>query len=49
MFIDNLTIAAIVIFVIAVGMFVRNCFANSCIREADRKEYKDSAVKAGDK
>ncbi len=49
MFIDSLTIAAIVIFVIAIGMFVKNCFVNSCIREADRKDYKDSAVKAGDK
>ena len=49
MYIDAFTIAAITVFVVAMGMFVKNCFVNSCIREADRKRYKADAVNTGGK
>ena len=37
MYIDSLTIAAIVVFVFALGMFVKHCLVNSCILPSDRK------------
>lgn len=49
MYIDSLTIAAIVVFVFAMGMFIKNCLMNSCILEADRKGKKDHTTQAGEK
>ena len=46
--IDSLTITAFVVFVIALVMFVKNCFMNSCILPPDRKTYSDRAGQPGD-
>ena len=46
--IDSLTITAFVVFVIALVMFVKNCFMNSCILPSDRKVHNDSAGQFGD-
>ena len=48
MYIDSLTIAAMVVFVFALGMFVKHCLVNSCILSADRKAADESARQAGD-
>ena len=37
MYIDTMTVAAIVVFVFAFGMFVKNCLVNNCILAADRE------------
>ena len=37
MYIDSLTIAAIVVFVVAMGLFVKACLIEGCILSADRK------------
>ncbi len=37
MYIDNMTITAVVVFVIAMAMFVKKCFINSCIIKGDSK------------
>ena len=49
MFIDSLTIAAIVVFVGVMGLMVNNCVLNSFIRPSDRKDYDDSAQQSGGK
>jgi len=36
MYFDTMTVAAIVVFVFAFGMFVKNCLVNNCILAADR-------------
>ena len=46
--IDSLTITALIVFVIALVMFVKNCLANSCILPSDRKAYSNSAAQPGD-
>lgn len=46
--IDSLTITAFVVFVIALAMFVKNCFMNSCILPSDRKARSHSAGQYGD-
>lgn len=47
MYIDSLTIAAIVVFVVAVGLFVKTCFINSCILSADKKTGTRGEVQSG--
>ena len=49
MYIDSLTIAAIVVFVIALVMFVKNCLINSCILASDRKASNKDSARAGGK
>ena len=47
MYIDSLTIAAIVVFVFAMGLFVKTCFINSCILSGDRKTGTRGEVQTG--
>jgi len=47
MYIDSLTIAAIVVFVVAMGLFVKACFINGCILSADRKTGAHGEVQTG--
>ena len=49
MYIDNLTITAFVVFVIAMVMFVKKCFIMSCIIKTDDKTGVDHDVEPGDK
>jgi hypothetical protein len=37
MYIDSLTITAIVVFAIAMVLFVRKCFIHSCLMNADEE------------
>jgi hypothetical protein len=48
MYIDSLTITAFVVFVIAVGMFVKVCFIMSCMVDKGNKVEIDRDVKPGD-
>jgi len=48
MYIDNMTITAFVVFVIAMVMFVKKCFIMSCIIKTDDKTAVDHDVKPGD-
>ena len=47
MYIDSLTIAAFVVFVFALAMFVKHCLVNSCILPSDRKVTNETALHAG--
>jgi len=47
MYIDSLTIAAFVVFVFALAMFVKHCLVNSCILSSDRKLTNETAKHAG--
>ena len=47
MYIDSLTIAAIVVFVVAMGLFVKACFINGCILSADKKTDANGEAQAG--
>jgi hypothetical protein len=47
MYIDSLTIAALVVFIFALGVFVKHCLLNSCILSLDRKVTKKTATHAG--
>ena len=46
MYIDNLTIAALVVFVIAMVMFVKTCFIMNCMRDDKTGSGRD--VEPGD-
>jgi hypothetical protein len=48
MYIDNMTITAFVVFVIAMVMFVKKCFIMSCIIKTDNETDVDRDVKPGD-
>lgn len=48
MYIDSLTITAIVVFVFALGMFVKHCLVNNCILAADRRANAKTTSRAGD-
>jgi hypothetical protein len=47
MYIDSLTIAAIVVFVFAMGLFVKTCFIDNCILSADRRTGTRGEVQTG--
>ena len=47
MYIDSLTIAAIVVFVVAMVLFVKNCFINSCILSDDRETGTHGEIQTG--
>lgn len=47
MYIDSLTVAAILVFVVALGMFVKHCLVNNCILASDRKVKIKTARRAG--
>jgi len=47
MYIDSLTIAAIVVFVFAMGLFVKACVIDNCILSADRKTRGYHETQAG--
>jgi len=49
MYIDNLTITAFVIFVIAAVLFVKACFIMSCMVDETDETGADRDVKSGDK
>jgi hypothetical protein len=48
MYIDSLTIVAFVVFVVAMGVFVKICLIDSCILLSDRKASDEHAVRPGD-
>jgi hypothetical protein len=48
MYIDSLTIAAFVVFVVAMGVFVKNCLIDGCILPAGRKVSSGHAAQPGD-
>ena len=48
MYIDNLTITAFVIFVIAAVLFVKACFIMSCMGDKGNEVEVDHDVKPGD-
>jgi hypothetical protein len=47
MYIDSMTITAIVVFAIAMGIFVKKCFIHSCILKADEKAGISHDVESG--
>lgn len=48
MYIDSLTITALVVFVIAMVMFIKKCIINSCIVPRDNKAGIGHDVERGD-
>lgn len=38
MYIDSMTITAFVVFVVAMAVFVKQCFINSCIPKGDKPD-----------
>ena len=49
MYIDSLTITAVVVFVIAAVMFVKTCFIMSCMADKDNEAGCDRDVESGGK
>lgn len=48
MYIDSLTITALVVFVIAAVLFIKTCFIMSCMSEPDNNTGTRSDADAGD-
>lgn len=49
MYIDSLTITAFIVFVIAMGMFVKKCIIQGCILSADKKAAIKRHARRGDR
>jgi hypothetical protein len=49
MYIDSMTITAVVVFVIAAVMFVKTCFIMSCMVDGDNEEASDRDAESGGK
>jgi len=47
MYIDSLTITAVIVFVIAAVMFVKTCFIMSCMVDEDSEAGSDHDVESG--
>lgn len=49
MYIDSMTITAFVVFAVAMAMFVKHCFINSCIEKDDDKPVVENDVEPGNR
>jgi hypothetical protein len=49
MYIDNMTITAFVVFAVAMVLFVKQCFIDSCINKEDRQAGVEHDVEPGNR